>query len=558
MVGAWVLAQVADLVTDAFNSPDWVIQMIITLLVIGLPVSLLLSWAFDLTSDGLLRTGSGAGEGTLVVGSKSILALVAGLFLVLAVALFLFWPRGDRSIAVLPFDDVSPDGSQAYLGKGIAVEIRLRLQELEGLRVAGETSSNAYATEDSRTIGEALDVGTILEGNVRQDGSRVRITWQLINAADGFTVTSGSYDRDLEQIFEMQTQIAASVAGYLGVSLGVGGVNAFSGAGTESLDAYEAYLQARELGNGSAAIPLLERATQIDPNYGVAWSRLALSLMSRWWVVNPEEIPELAERAYQHALRGVELSPESAESQSALAIAQMLQFDWIGAEQAHTLATDLLADRSTLGRYAVTQLRTGRVEEAKAKFRLAESIEPMGGLPLGLSWHASLAQGLVDEAREFRMRNMGLDFFEDNLDLAFNEDDPAAMIEAIRGLPETSPAYVHLFGPLLADFDSPERILALLQGVYEDEELIWPRKLHDIAMAAAYFGHPRFSLQVKKVDIQTNPSRIVAIWYPVMSEVRQLTEFNEFVTELNMVEYWKSYTWPDVCRPLDDKNFTCS
>ena len=79
MVGAWVLAQVADLVTDAFNSPDWVIQMIITLLVIGLPVSLLLSWAFDLTSDGLLRTGSGAGEGTLVVGSKSILALVAGL-----------------------------------------------------------------------------------------------------------------------------------------------------------------------------------------------------------------------------------------------------------------------------------------------------------------------------------------------------------------------------------------------------------------------------------------------------------------------------------------------
>lgn len=132
------------------------------------------------------------------------------------------------------------------------------------------------------------------------------------------------------------------------------------------------------------------------------------------------------------------------------------------------------------------------------------------------------------------------------------------MKEAIRGLPETSPAYVHLFGPMLADFDSPEQILSLLQRVYENEELIWPRKLHDIAMAAAYFGHPRFSLQVKKVDIQTNPSRIVAIWYPVMSEVRQLTEFNEFVTELNMVEYWKNYTWPDVCRPLDDENFTCS
>ena len=124
VIGAWVFLQVADLVAGNFNSPDWVMQMIITFLIVGLPISLILSWAFDLTADGIKRTEDDEIEGSLTVSNKSILALVGGLFVAVAVIFYVAWPRDDRSIAILPFEDISPGGDQAYFGNGIADELR--------------------------------------------------------------------------------------------------------------------------------------------------------------------------------------------------------------------------------------------------------------------------------------------------------------------------------------------------------------------------------------------------------------------------------------------------
>jgi len=145
VIAAWLVVQVADLVADNFLAPVWVMQMIITLLIAGLPISLILSWAFDLTADGIKRTENGEIEGSLTVSNKSILALVGGFGLIVAVVVIFYvaWPRDDRSIAVLPFEDISPGGDQAYFGNGIADELRLELQRLDGLRVAGRTSSIA-------------------------------------------------------------------------------------------------------------------------------------------------------------------------------------------------------------------------------------------------------------------------------------------------------------------------------------------------------------------------------------------------------------------------------
>ena len=139
VIAAWLVAQVADLVAGSFLAPVWVMQMIITLLIVGLPISLILSWVFDLTADGIKRTEFGDIEGSLAVTNKSILALVGGLFVAVAVIFYVVWPRDDRSIAVLPFEDISPGGDQAYFGNGIADELRLELQRLDGLRVAGRT-----------------------------------------------------------------------------------------------------------------------------------------------------------------------------------------------------------------------------------------------------------------------------------------------------------------------------------------------------------------------------------------------------------------------------------
>ncbi len=558
IIAAWLVAQVADLIADNFLAPVWVMQMIITLLIVGLPISLILSWAFDLTADGIQRSEYGEIEGSLTVSNKSILALVGGLFVALAVVFYVAWPRDDRSIAVLPFEDISPGGDQAYFGNGIADELRLELQGLDGLRVAGRTSSIASAQEDSKTIGETLNVDSILEGSIRKDGDSVRITVQLTHVADGFTIWSESYNRVLENIFEIQEEIATSVAGALGVRLGVGTINAFRGAGTRNVEAYESYLktQKRNLTN-QEGVRLLERAIELDPNYAAAWSMLGAMTLGALCGASPDQASEVIDRAYQLVLRAVELNPESAVAQSRLAIVRHDQFDWIGSEQGHTRAIELLADRRIVAMYANVLLRNGRTAYAQKQYAIAVALEPLGGRPIGLAWHASLAQGNFAEAKERRNWHQGIDIAEDNLDIVFNENDPEELKAAIRAVPKTNVAAIALYAPMLAEFDSPERVLSMLRDVYLDENLQWPRKLHDIAMVAAYFGDPQFALKVKGQDVRTHATRLAAVWYPVMSEVRQLPEFKKLVAELNLVEYWRAYGWADACRPVGDNDFTC-
>jgi len=560
-IAAWLIAQVADLVADNFLAPVWVMQMIITLLIVGLPISLILSWAFDLTADGIKRTDDGEIEGRLIVSSKSILALGVGLFVAVTVIFYVAWPRDDRSIAVLPFEDISPGGDQAYFGNGIADELRLELQGLEGLRVAGRTSSIASAQEDSKTIGETLNVESILAGSIRKEGNSVRITVQLTKVADGFTIWSESYDRELKNIFEMQEEIATSVAGALGVRLGVGTINAFRGAGTQNVEAYEAYLQGQDRNlTRQERVRLLERAIELDPNYAAAWSLLGHRTLSLTWDSSPDQadqVSEIKDRAYQLALHGVQLNPESAAAQRELAMIRRAQNDWIGGEQGFTRAMELLADREIVGGYANGMIRIGRIAYAQKQYAIAVALEPLGGRPVRFSWHASLAQGRFAEAREISDWPGVANRIENYLDIALNERDPEALKAAIQALPKTSIAAISLYAPVLTEIDSPERILSMLRDVYRDENLQWPRKLHDIAMVAAYFGDPQFALQVKGQEVRTNSARLAALWYPVMSDVRQLPEFKKLVTDLNLVEYWRAYGWADACRPLGDNDFTC-
>ena len=560
VVGAWVIAQVAALVADSFLAPVWVMQMIITLLIVGLPISLMLSWAFDLTADGIKWADRGEVTGSLLVSSKLILILVSALFITAAVTLYLTWPRGDRSIAVLPFEDISPGGDQAYFGNGIADELRLELQRLDGLRVAGRTSSIASAQEDSKTIGEILNVDSILEGSIRKEGNSVRITVQLTHGANGYTIWLESYDRELENIFEMQEEIATSVAGALGVRLGVGTINAFRGAGTRNVEAYEAYLQGQDLDRSltrQERVRLFERAVELDPDYAAAWSYLAHRTLSTTWDSSPDQVSEIRDRAYRFALHGAQLNPESAIAQRSLAMILSAQLDWIGAEQGFTRAIELLEDREIVETYAGVQLRNGRTAYAQKQYAIAVALEPLGGRPASMSWHASLIQGRFAEAKEISNWQIAPNRIENNIDIALNELDPEAIKVAMQAMPKRNVAAIALYAPVLAEFDSPERVLSMLRDVYLDENLQWPRKLHDIAMVAAYFGDPKFALKAKGQEVRAIAARLGALWYPVMSEVRQLPEFKKLVTDLNLVEYWRAYGWADACRPLGDSDFTC-
>ena len=144
-------------------------------------------------------------------------------------------------------------------------------------------------------------------------------------------------------------------------------------------------------------------------------------------------------------------------------------------------------------------------------------------------WHVYLAQGRFDESQEVLDRVQADDQFQHNLDVALGRGDPEAIKAAIRAMPETHISYVSLYSKVLAEFESPERILSMLRDLDRDESVIWPRKIHDIAMVAAYFGDPGFALEVKAREASVSTVRLTSVWEPVMSEVRRLPEFKDFV-----------------------------
>ena len=261
VAAAWFLLGVFKLAFETWGMPEQTLRYVWGAVLSGFPFAMVLVWLYDITDEGIVRTAPSSSDEPVGLSLHSsdyiILTVFVSVLCVIAYQLTknIMGTKADRqvvaevrevparSIAVLPFEDISPSGDQAYFGNGIADELRLELQRLDGLGVAGRTSSIASAQEGSKTIGETLNVGSILEGSIRKEGNNVRITVQLTNAADGFTLWAESYNRELKNIFEMQEEIATAVAGALGVRLGVGEVNAFRGAGTRNVEAYEAYLQ---------------------------------------------------------------------------------------------------------------------------------------------------------------------------------------------------------------------------------------------------------------------------------------------------------------------------
>jgi TolB-like protein/Tfp pilus assembly protein PilF len=573
---AWLLIQVAGLVFPQLQLPDWAPTLVTVLLALGFPVALILAWAFELTPEGIRPSAPSCDGQTERQGGPLDYALIAGLVLVAAVTLRgqllpgsggngpgTGTTPGTASIAVMPFADMSPNGDQEYFGDGIAEELLNGLTRLDGLRVAGRTSSFAYknSTETVPAIGNALGVGTILEGSVRKDGDRIRITAQLVDVADGYHLWSETYDRQFTDIFSVQEEIAAEVAGALGVRLGVGDANAFRGAGTSNVEAYEAYLQgaaARLRDDSGAAVRFLDRAIALDPNYAAAWAERAIVRGSMMWQGPVEQAPDLLELASADVRRAVELDPGSAEAHSRYGTVLYAGLRWSEGHAEHERALALRADREMLLQYGNLLFRAGRVSAAQSQYLAAEAAERLDGRPVMLHEHVSVTQGRFDEAKKLAtFPGMNVDVSIDIV-IAANEGDDAALRRALTEFPRSLPQSDALYAPVLAVYDSPEAVRSQLQAVYEDSSVQWPSRLHDIAMLAAYFDAPELALQAKWDEARYAPVRLFALWYPVMAPVRQLPEFKTFMREVNLVDYWRTYGWADACRPLDGDDFVCT
>ena len=238
LVGAWLLTQVAGTVLPMFGAPDWLPRSIVILLAIGFLPALIFSWVFELTPEGLKRDAEVAPEKSIAPQTARRMDRMIIVVLLLALAYFAFdkfvlGPRRAgapnestssvslKSIAVLPFVNTSGDAANEYFSDGLSEELIAVLVKIPGLKIIGRSSSFLFKgkSEDSRAIGQKLGVAHLLEGSVRKQGERVRIVAELISAADGRALWTDTYDRELKDVFAVQSEIATAVTDQLKIKL---------------------------------------------------------------------------------------------------------------------------------------------------------------------------------------------------------------------------------------------------------------------------------------------------------------------------------------------------
>jgi TolB-like protein/Tfp pilus assembly protein PilF len=413
---AWLVAQIADLVLDNIEAPDWVMQTLMLLLALGFPFVLLFAWAFELTPEGIRKEKEVDRTASIsdVTGQKlnyTIMALMAVALSYFAFDKFVLDPGGDaaeigtagqlveegrsvaaetagpgHSIAVLPFADLSPEGDNAYFSDGLTEELLNILSKISELRVAGRTSSFAFKGkgEDLRSIGEKLNVKTILEGSVRKDDqrNRVRITAQLINATDGYHLWSESYDRDLDDIFAIQQEIAEEVARALRITLLGEGATALDPVANTEFSAYDLYLKALQGINEGGfdsldrAVDQLQQALTIDPSYLPA--RLALvyawSRMANTGAISREEAVSRGLPLLETVLGA---QPDNSEAHVQLALLKRFENDHAAAEREFTRALELDPENARgLQEYGRYLFNRGEVERGIELIGEALKIEP--------------------------------------------------------------------------------------------------------------------------------------------------------------------------------------
>ncbi len=355
-VTAWLLLQAADIVFDNVPAPDWIMQTIMVVLLVGLPVALIMAWAFEMTPEGIRKEKDvdRSQSITHTTGRKLDRVIIA--FLVLAVVLLLadrmYFSRlsldqefvietdpaaavaeEGPSVAVLPFLNLSGNQENEYFSDGLTETLLHMLAQLPNLRVAARTSAFAFKgqNKDVREVASALGVAHILEGSVQRAGEQVRVTAQLVRADDGFHVWSQNYDRTLDDIFAIQDEIAGDVASALGASLLPGQSDSMQGVATTSTDAYDDYLRALEKNADfsytslSEAEILLKNAIAADPGFfeaRVALTRNYMLQMNTGLIEEAVAIPKikaltqqlLLERPQSPAARGLDLMTRALES----------------------------------------------------------------------------------------------------------------------------------------------------------------------------------------------------------------------------------------------------
>jgi TolB-like protein/Tfp pilus assembly protein PilF len=437
LVGAWLVTQVATQVFPFFEIPNWAVRLVVVLLILGLPVSLILAWAFEITPEGIKRESDvDAGTSITRKTGRKLVAITAGLA-VIAAGLFVFRfvhstseitaPAVSapvtaaipaKSIAVLPFENLSEDKANAYFAEGIQDEILTRLARIADLKVISRTSTQRYksAPADLREIAKQLGVANILEGSVQKSNDQVRITVQLINALNDSHLWAETYDRKLIDVFQVETDLAQKIASSLEAKLTGSEQRAIAARPTENTEAYQLYLKGRFFWNKRTGEDLklahdyFKQAVAADPKYAAAYAGIAQAdiLIPVFGAGPPREFFPSSRQAAEKA---IELDETSAEGHTALAMLQLFDFKFAASEAEFKRAIELNPNYATAHHWFGNSLLVtlGRFDQAIQEGKRAVDLDP-----LSLIINADLASTFMigrryDEAIAQLRRTLALD-----------------------------------------------------------------------------------------------------------------------------------------------------
>jgi TolB-like protein/cytochrome c-type biogenesis protein CcmH/NrfG len=437
IISSWLLVQVADLVLENIGSPDWVIQTIMLVIALGFPVVMFFSWAYEVTPEGIKRESKVDRSESItgVTGRKLDHAITA--VLVIALAYFAYdkfvlnpsrdealveattqavteqaptelkvAANAEKSIAVLPFVNMSSDPEQEYFSDGISEELLNGLTKIDSLKVAARTSSFSFKGQN-RPIGEiaqVLGVAHILEGSVRKSGSQIRVTAQLIRVSDGFHMWSETYDRELVNIFAIQDEITEAIVSELRVKLNI--QTQITSTTTDNPEAYQEYLRGRYFWNLRTtqnlylAVEHFERATRLDPSYANAWTGLGEAwVLLPIWEFSDAKAPEQFKQARLAAEKALTLNPKSGRAHAVLAYRHMMKLEWPDCFMNYELALKYEPENASVWHwYAYALVTVGKLAMAEEAYQVAVKLEPLSRIINTSSAEQFFAAGQYDVA----------------------------------------------------------------------------------------------------------------------------------------------------------------